>query len=321
MKRVVRTVLILAGLVLLVGAGIFVWATVKVSGLRSRTIETHAADFPVPFPLSGEEREELVQGEDPEEVAWANAIERGSHLVEARYACAECHGADFGGGVMVDDPMMGSLLGPNITTGAGSKALGYGPADWDRAVRHGVKPGGLPSVMPSEDFQLMSDQELSDIVAYLGALPPVDNDVPEVRLGPLGRVLMAMGQIYFSADIIESHTADHPAVPPSPEVSAEFGRHLAGVCTGCHGVDLAGGRVPGGDPSWPPAANLTPHSDGLAGWTLDDFRRVMLQGVRPDGSSIREPMTSVMPYAANMTEVEMEALWTYVQGATPAADS
>lgn len=34
--------------------------------------------------------------------------------------------------------------------------------------------------MPAIDFQLMSDQELSDIVAYIEGLPPVDADVAPV---------------------------------------------------------------------------------------------------------------------------------------------
>lgn len=76
----------------------------------------------------------------------------------------------------------------------------------------------------------------------------------------------------------------------------------------------------GGDPSWAPARNLTPHVDGLAGWTFQDFRRVMLEGRRPDGTSVLEPMTLVLPYAQEMTDVEMEALWTYLQSVRPVAD-
>ena len=132
---------------------------------------------------------------------------------------------------MVDDPMMGRLLGPNITHGVGSKVLAYEPSDWDRAVRHGVKPGGLPSVMPAEDFQLMSDRELSDVVAYIRSMPPVDNEVPEVRLGPLGKVLLSVGQLWFAADVVAEHDAAHLTLPPAAEVSFEFGAHLARVAT------------------------------------------------------------------------------------------
>lgn len=321
MKKTLRIVSALAAFTLLSGVGTYVWATMRSSDLRSRTIETHMVDFPVPFPLTADELAALGPDDDPEAMALANAIERGSHLVQARYGCVECHGQTFGGGVMIEDPMMGSLLGPNITLGAGSTTLTYQAADWDRAVRHGVKPGGLPSVMPSVDFVLMSDQELSDIVAYIRSVPPVDNEVQEVRLGPLGRVLMATGQLAFSGDLIESHSTAHIALPPIAEVSVEFGRHLAGVCTGCHQPNLVGGPIPGGDPSWPPSRNLTPHPDGLAGWSYADFRRALLEGRRPDGTEVLEPMTLMRPFAANMTNVEMEALWTYLQSLPPSAST
>ena len=69
----------------------------------------------------------------------------------------------LGGGVMVDAFPIGRLLGPNLTGGAGGRTRTYTAADWDRAVRHGILPDGRPSVMPAEDYRLMSDQELADV--------------------------------------------------------------------------------------------------------------------------------------------------------------
>ena len=65
--------------------------------------------------------------------------------------------------------------------------------------------------------------------------------------------------------------------------------------------------------------NLTPHVDGLAGWTYGDFRRALLESRRPDGTEIREPMSLMRPYAENMTDTEMEALWTYLLSVSPVA--
>jgi len=246
------------------------------------------------------------------------AVARGKHLVESRYPCNECHGRNFGGGVMVDDPAMGKLLGPNITTGKGGRTAGYGPDDWDAIVRHGVKPDGTPAVMPAEDFQLMTDQELSDIVAYLQTVPPVDNEVPESSLGPLGTVLMAVGSLPLAADLVSDHQSAHALHPPAAEPSADFGKHLAGVCTGCHRTTLEGGPIAAGPPDWPPARNLTPHADGrLAGWSFQDFQRAMREAVDPEGVPLRPPMSLMKPYAQNMTEVELRALWAYVHGLEP----
>jgi mono/diheme cytochrome c family protein len=173
--------------------------------------------------------------------------------------------------------------------------------------------------MPAVDFQLMSDQELSDIVAYLRSMPPIDNEVAPVRLGPLGKVLVATGALPFSVDVIPSHAATHASYPPEAEVTVDFGRHLAGVCSGCHGPTFAGGPIPGGDPSWPAAKNLTPHADALGSWTYDDFVTAVQVGTRPDGTPLAAPMSGILPYAQNMTEVELQALWTYLQSLPPVA--
>ena len=305
-------VLILAGL------GFYAWAATGVKGKLSRTYVTHTVEFPIPFPLSPEEvgRKRLT-AESADRLARARALERGKHLIQSRYGCGECHGRDFSGGVMIDDAAIGRLLGPNLTGGAGGRTAGFRPADWDRIVRHGVKPDGTPALMPSVDFQQMSDQELSDIVFYIRSQPSVDHLVPAPKLGPLGKMLVATGKFTLSADLIGSHLTPHPPTPPEAAPTVVFGRHLANTCTGCHRADLGGGPIVGGDPSWPPAANLTQDTSGVHGWTFAQFETAMREGKRPDGGMLRAPMSSVVRYGKNMTGVEMEALWNYLQSLPP----
>ena len=320
-KLVLKVVSLVLGSVVLLGAGFYGWASMASSSKLAGVYETHSASFPIPFPLTETELADLGIESDPGgNIALERAVERGEHLINARYGCRECHGQNFAGGVMVDAFPIGSLLGPNITLGEGSKTAAYTARDWDRIVRHGVKPDGTPATMPSVEFQLMSDQELSDIVAYIRSQPPMYAEVPAPTLGPLGKLLVATGQIPLSAEMIPSHQEPHVTYPPAATVSVEFGRHLSGVCMGCHGESFAGGPIPGGDPSWGPAGNLTPHADGLAGWTFDQFRTALTEGVRPDGTALLPPMTFVLPVGENMTDVEMEALWTFLQSlpATPA---
>ena len=253
---------------------------------------------------------------DLEAIALERALERGKHLVEARFVCIECHGADFSGGIMMEDDAMGSWQGPNLTAGAGGVVGDYTMADWDRIVRHGVKPDGTPAIMPSEDFVGMSDRELSDIVAYVRSFPPVDNAVPAISFGPIGFVLAAMGELPLSAERF-AERVEHPPLPPETEVSATFGKHLIQVCTGCHRADLSGGPIPVGPPHWPAAGNLTPHEDGLKSWTEEDFITALTTGKRTDGTPLQSPMDLMTPYANNMTEVELKALWAYLQSLDP----
>jgi cytochrome c553 len=320
MKSVLKVAGVLILILVLAGAGALVWASSATGRTLSATYDAHTLDFPIPFPLSDEEIASLeLDAEGAERVATERAVERGRHLVSARYACTECHGANFAGGVMVDAFPIGSLLGPNITEGAGSRTLAYTAADWDLTVRHGILPDGRPSIMPSEDFRLMSDQELSDVIAFVRSHDPVDNTVPAPRFGPLGKFLIATGQLPPPVTRIDSHHSPHLDVPPAPEPNVEFGAHLAATCTGCHGHDFSGGPIAGGDPAWAPARNLTPHASGLESWSYENFVAAMQQGIRPDGSDILMPMRLIMPYAQRMTDVELEALWAYLRSLPPVA--
>ena len=327
MKTALKFVLGLVVLLVVVAAGIFGWATMKDRALLARHVDAHRVDFPIPTPLTPEEVAELGQANgngsahadvDLDAIALERAVERGKHLTEARYSCRACHGGDFGGGVMVDNFMIGRLLGPNITAGPGGRTANFTAADWDRIVRHGIRSDGLPAVMPSEEFQKMSDQELSDIVAYIRSQPTVDATVPQRKLGPLGTLLVAFGEIPMAVDVIHDHQATHLKAPPMAEASAEFGAHLAGTCSGCHGSAFSGGPIAGGDPSWPPAANLTP-AGNLANWTVDQFATLLRTGTRPDGTTVLEPMTLIMQFGQNMTDTEVTALFAYLQSlpATP----
>jgi mono/diheme cytochrome c family protein len=309
--KVLRGVGIVIGVLILLAAGGYAWGSYAAQRKLSRTYAAHTLDFPIPFPgATGY----VGQREN------AEAVERGRHLVTARYGCTECHGSNFGGGVMVDNATIGRLLGPNLTGGRGSVTQGYRAADWDRIVRHGIKRNGTPALMPSQDFQEMTDQELSDIVSFIRSQPPVDSVVPSPKLGPVGTMLIATGKFTLSADVIRSHDRPHAVAPPKAEPTADFGRHLAATCTGCHRSDLGGGTIIGGDPGWPPAANLTSGPDGLASWTDADFTRAMREGKRPDGTAFRQPMANVSSYTQKMTETELKALWSYLRSLPPVAD-
>src|ERR671915_86411 len=187
------------GLAVLVVAGLifYGWASFTASRKLSRTYSVHAVDFPIPFPAS-EQQSEATQP------AQTVALERGRHLVQARYGCTGCHGPDFGGGVMIDAPAIGRILGPNLTSGRGGVTARYRPADWDRIVRHGIKPDGTPALMPSQDFRRMTDQELSDVVVFLQHQRPVNKTVPPPSLGPVGKILLATGRFSLSADLIDT---------------------------------------------------------------------------------------------------------------------
>lgn len=307
------------GLVAIALAGWLV-ASSKASAKLSQHFDAHAVEIPLPHPLTASEltalraeRGDSLEGVDVTALATERAVARGKHLVDARYGCNVCHGANLAGGVMIDDPAIGTIRGPNLTGGKGGVVARYSMSDWDRIVRHGLKPDGSPAIMPSEDYFSMTDRELSDIVAYIRSRPAVDVTVDAPTLGPVGKVLLAVGKLPLSAEKLPDHHRAHAAEPPAAADTPEFGAHLAATCTGCHRSNLAGGPMTFGPPGWPAAANLTPHATGLAGWSFEDFDRSLTQGVSKDGRALREPMTHVLPGTRAMTPTERKAMWTYLQ--------
>jgi mono/diheme cytochrome c family protein len=250
--------------------------------------------------------------------ARAALVARGAHVAATR-GCADCHGATFGGAVVIDDPLAGRLAGPNLTAGGRGPALA--DADWELALRHGVRRDGSPLVvMPSTDYAAMTDEDVAAVAAYARSLPAVRTQPPPMRLGPLLRALHLAGK----ADVVAAHTlaardtgrrAGAPVhvatVAEAP--TREFGAYVATTCTGCHGAALAGGAIPGAPPDWPASRNITPHpTAGIGRWTEADFERLLTTGVRPDGQVVDTVHMPVRMTRA-MTAVERRALWAYLR--------
>ncbi|MCC7073609.1 MAG: c-type cytochrome [Deltaproteobacteria bacterium] len=335
----------LLALVVVAVVGVMVMVSRGNARLERRWDEVKGVDVPVPWPLDEPElaalREakkqelqakaataaageaaplpadaDLLAGVDLVAIAKERALARGKHLIEARGGCADCHGADFGGKVIIDAPPMGVWASPNITMGGNAKNLA--PADWDRIVRHGVAKDGTSATMPAIDYTGMSDRELSDIITFITSAPPVDKPNIENKMGPVRGVLIATGGIPVAAELID-HGAGHPKVPPDEAVTLEFGKHVASGCVGCHGLNFAGGPVPGGDPKWPDAANLTPDASGLAGWTAADFRTLAREGKSKDGREMQEPMKGITAAMRAMTDTELDATFLFLQSLPPLA--
>lgn len=235
-------------------------------------------------------------------------IARGQHLVTAVAKCTDCHGDDLGGKVMVDDPLAGRLVGPNLTRG--SNATASSDEALVRAIVHGVGDGGRPLVaMPARDYAALGREDVAAIVAYVRQAPRVERELPPTRLGPVLRVLLALHKV----PLLEAELVDHAkglAAAPAVEGTATYGAYLArtGGCIGCHGETLAGGPVPG-VPNAPPAADLRPAA--LSRWSEQDFLRAMREGKRPDGR-VLDPL---MPWRATaaMTDTELHALWLFLR--------
>jgi mono/diheme cytochrome c family protein len=239
-------------------------------------------------------------------------LARGEHIVTAIAGCADCHGEGLRGGLVIDGSPMGRVTALNLTKGEGGVGAKLTPALIERAVRHGIAPEGRPLlIMPADDYQYMSDDDLRAVVAYVQHVAPVNNTLPASSLMLLPRTLLLAGQMpLIPAEAIEHDGAAKPMnVVPAP--TAEYGQYLAHVagCLGCHGPGLSGGKIPGGDPSWGPSANITP-SGNIGKWTEDEFKTTLRTGKRPDGTALKDPMP--WKVVGKMSDDELHAVWTYL---------
>lgn len=295
MKRFLRIALYVAGTLVVVvaasGAGLFLWS----NGELAATVPDPTHAFTAPSD--------------------SMSVARGEHVTRALAKCGDCHGADYGGTTIISEAAIGRISAPNITAGRGGVVLGWTDADFERAIRHGVsKDGRRLLIMPSHEYQLLSDEDVGLIIAYLRTVAPVDRELPANTVGPVARALYAAGKMpLFSAQAV-THKAEVVA-SVTPDSTAAYGRYLAnGGCSGCHGANYSGGKIAGAPPNWPAASNLTP--TGLAAYDYAAFVKALSEGRGPDGTAL-DPL---MPVQATklMTPVEMTAIWKYLQTVSPA---
>ena len=238
------------------------------------------------------------------------SIARGEHIATI-HMCGKCH-LDNLGGQTAGAPVMIILSVPNLTTGAGGVGATNTDEDWVRAIRHGVGNDGRGLVlMPSNIWYYLSDEDLGALIAYLKSLPPEDNELPKTDLGPLGRVMLTLGQL--PPEIIPNVTViDHYGprpVAPEPGITVEYGKYLATTCTLCHGANLNGQTVREG-PNVYVALNLTQGGE-MVGWSEEDFVTTMRIGIKPDGHALNDFMP--WKYFGQMTDDELKAVWLYLQ--------
>lgn len=84
--------------------------------------------------------------------------------------CRACHGDHLSGGHIPGTPSSFKNASNLTPTGIGH----YSEADFTRAPREGVRPGGIPidTLMPVRDFKSMNDDEIHALYAYLRTVPP-----------------------------------------------------------------------------------------------------------------------------------------------------
>jgi mono/diheme cytochrome c family protein len=122
------------------------------------------------------------------ELANSTLVERGAYLAKLG-DCEACHTATknspaFAGGLGMNSPF-GTIYSANITPDPQTGIGKYSYADFERALRDGVAPGGkhLYPAMPYPSFAKMTDSDVRALYAYfMHGVQAVHNQPPLTTL-------------------------------------------------------------------------------------------------------------------------------------------
>ncbi len=287
------------------GIGAVVLVTTVVGGAYAWA-QTSAYDASVDKVYSIAPLEGFARSNDPAVIA------RGKHLASSLAGCAlnDCHGADLGGGKVTDAGPIGTMVAPNIT----QILPAYSDGELARLIRHGLKKDQRTvRFMSVEEFNWLTDDDVRAIVSYMRTVPPVERANGTMNIKWLGKVLDRRGDIPL--DIARKINHEKIEIGPPPSATADYGKWISRLCSGCHGDHMSGGPIPGTPPDFPVPLNLTPHETGLKGWTQADFEKVMASGTRKDGRKLADLMPTEAVNA--MDDVERKALFAYLQTLPP----
>ncbi|GAA4006561.1 c-type cytochrome [Sphingomonas humi] len=236
----------------------------------------------------------------PEHIVMAGAsAARGQHLAQTA-TCLDCHGQDLRGSKFLEEPGLATLNAPNLTLVA-AKASDEQLA---QAIRQGIGHDGRSLfIMPSSTYAAFTDQEVSDLIAFIRSLPRGGSELPKMTLGPIGHIGVALGKFQTQPALMARYR-EHPALDVGPQHVA--GRHLAmTICADCHASDLTGQEVKPG--------TVSPDLTVVGSYDKAQFAALMKTGLPPGGRHLQMMKDTSRNSFSHFTDQEVEQLFGYLQ--------
>ncbi|WFU10314.1 cytochrome c [Rhizobium sp. CB3090] len=307
-----RFLLVLLAIVIVVGGGL----TWFVNRSPSSPFDTAAASIP----------------------ASADLVQRGE-MVARQADCVACHSTPdskpFVGGLEMGTPL-GSIFATNITPDRETGIGNYSLADFDRAVRHGVTPGGrrLYPAMPYPSYVKMTDDDVQALYAFFmnGVRPANQANRPSGIGWPLN---MRWPLALWNAVFVDANTY---VSKPQQDEQWNRGAYLvqgAGHCGACHtprsvamnekasdetsSLFLSGALLDG----WYAPSLRQDHNTGLGRWSEEDIFQFLKNG-RNQHAVVFGSMTEAYNNSTQfMTDDDLRAISHYLKSlpGDPARDS
>jgi mono/diheme cytochrome c family protein len=224
------------------------------------------------------------------------SIAEGQRLALTR-GCFTCHGEALEGKVLFDQPMLGTLVAPNL----GGITQKYDDATLAGVIRNGVRPDGHSMmVMPSMALGMLDDADLGRLVAYLHTVPSQPGPAASVTLGPLGRIGIVSGRFKTMAQTM----LDAAPPPPATNKDTQLGRYVArSGCAECHGTDLRGADH---------GEFIAPTLQIVNAYGPEDFTKLMRSGIALGGRSLDTMAKFASKNLSHLTDAEVASLYAYL---------
>jgi len=255
--------------------------------------------------------------------AQSDLVKRGDYLVNGILTCGNCHTPKgptgeimdkaFSGGLSWDEPPF-KVTASNITQDNETGIGNYTDAELKQVLRKGIKRNGVPvaMIMPSGFYEIMTDRDLDAVIAYLRTIKPIKNTVPDpIYKTAQGHPIPPGGEKPFTEGML------------SDKVKKGFYLATIAHCMECHtpmgprGRDFASKLGTGGFEFPGPwgvsvSRNITSSKEkGIGGWTDEEIKRAITQGVSRDGSKLKPPMG--YHYYSTVSTDDLDAIVAYLR--------
>jgi len=262
----------------------------------------------------------------------STAVERGRYLAQAG-GCISCHTADrpdatpLAGGRAIRTAF-GTFYTPNLTPDPETGLGGWTDADFERALRGGVRPDNsyYYPAFPYPSYTGLTDSDVADIAAYLRSLAPVRQATPKHEL-PWYLSQRLVMYVWNLLNFTPGRFTPDPARDAAWNRGAYLVRHV-GHCGECHtprnalgGLDHA--RELAGNPAGPegksvPDITQNPEA-GIGRWSAEDIVFMLETGLLPDGDFAGSTMSDVIKDSTGkLTVADRQAIAAYLKSLKPA---
>ena len=210
--------------------------------------------------------------------------------------CTGCHGSNFQGSNLTDDPADRAMYAPNVTL----LLAKYSDGELDKLLRQGTPRDSREFwFMPVESYQFLSDADVAAVIAYLRTLKPAGKALPAFQKNRAFEKDIAAGLIGNAQAQIAKYRSDQPA-DMGPQHA--WGRYLAETtCTQCHNNALQG---------W---EGFTPDLDIAGAYTAAELETLLTTGKGKSSPDLGMMTRMGRDHFPHCTAGDRQAVIAYVQ--------